>query len=192
VDQVLVTPDGRRLVTRGQEGDAHVWDARTGAHLRRVRATWQRGMALSPDGRFLVWPVADEKVQFKDPAQPSATHTGSRLRLYDLAADKFVDRFGGFEGDAWELFFTPDGRELVTVDRRDGGVGVWDFASGKVSRTFRAVREGEKANSHFAWGSVLSPDGKTLAVTYQPAGRGFFSPLSSGYGTWSRGRSGTN
>ena len=34
VDQVLVTRDGRRLVTRGQDGDAQLWDARTGEHLR--------------------------------------------------------------------------------------------------------------------------------------------------------------
>ena len=30
VAQVAVTADGTRLVTRGQDGDAHVWDARTG------------------------------------------------------------------------------------------------------------------------------------------------------------------
>ena len=46
----------------------------------------------------------------------NATHTGSRLRLYDLAGGKFVDRFGGFEGDAQEVAFAPDGRSLVTVD----------------------------------------------------------------------------
>ena len=51
------------------------------------------------------------------------------------------------------------------------------MATGKEQRSFRAVREGEKGNSHFAWGSVLSPDGKVLAVAYQPAGRGFFSPF---------------
>ena len=66
MDQVLVTSDGRKVVTRGQNGDAHVWDARTGAHVRAIKATWQRGVALSPDGRFLVWPAADEKVQFKE------------------------------------------------------------------------------------------------------------------------------
>lgn len=177
VDQVLVTPDGRRVITRGQDGDAHLWDARTGAHIRTLSATWQRNVALSPDGRFLVWPVADEKVKFKDPVQPNAIYTGSRLQLYDLVADKFVDRFPGFEGDAWELFFLPDGKTLLTVDRRDGAVRVWDVATGMEQRSFHVVREGEKARSHFAWGSVLSPDGRVLAVTYQPAGRGFFSPF---------------
>jgi RNA polymerase sigma factor (sigma-70 family) len=177
VDQVLVTRDVRRLFTRGQDGDAHIWDARTGDHLRTINATWQRGIALSPDGQFLVWPVEDEKVKFKDPAQPNSIHTGSRLRLYDITADKFIERFTGFEGDAQELFFNADGRTLVTVDHRDGMTRLWDFATGKEQQKFQVVRAGEKANNHFVWNAMLSPDGKTLAVTYQPAGRGFFSPF---------------
>jgi RNA polymerase sigma factor (sigma-70 family) len=178
VDQVLVSPDGRRLVTRGQDGDAHVWDARTGAHLRAINAAWQRGLGMSPDGRYLVWPVADETVKYKDPARPNQTHTGTRLRLYDPAADALVDRFGGSEGDPQELSFTADGRDLVTVDHRDGAVRVTDVATGKERRAFRVVREGERAHDYFVWGAVLAPDGKTLAVTYQPAGLGIFSPFA--------------
>ena len=132
---------------------------------------------MSPDGRFLVWPVADEKVKFKDPGQPNAIHTGSRLRLYDLEADKFIDRFPGFEGDAQELFFSPTGRRSsrsITATGRCGS-GTWRPArcsgpSGSCARTRR--------HNHFVWGAVLSPDGKTLAVTYQPAGRGIFSPFA--------------
>jgi hypothetical protein len=117
---VLVSPDGRRPVPRGQDGDGRLWDARTGARLRAVKATWQRGLGMSPDGRFLVWPVTDETVKYKDSARPNVTHTGSRLRLYDVAADAFVDRFGRSEGGPQGLSFTPDGRDLVTVDHRDG------------------------------------------------------------------------
>ena len=133
---------------------------------------WQRGLALSPDGRFLVWPAADEKVQFKDPDQPNAIHTGSRLQLFDLVAGKPVDRFGGFEGDAHDLFFTAAGQTLVTVDHRDAAVRFWDVATGKVERSFRA---GEKGPQNQVWHARLSPDGKVLAVTYQPSGRGIFA-----------------
>ncbi len=174
VGQIEVTPDGKRLITRGQDGDAHVWDAGTGAHLRRVDVTWQRGLALSPDGRFLVWPVADEKIRFKDENQPNAIYTGSRLKTFDLTEGKFVERFGGFEGDAHDLFFPAGGKTLVTVDHRDAGVRVWDAAKGTVERTFRA---GEPAAPHQVSRAALSPDGKTLAVTYQPSGRGFFAPF---------------
>src|SRR5262249_39835736 len=163
-------------VTRGQDGDAHIWDARTGALIRHVRATWQRGIALSPDGHYLVWPVADEKVQYRDPAQPNAIITGSRLRLYDLAANKFIDRFSGFNGDAQPLWLAPDGKSLITVDYRDAAVRVWDVAAGKEQRSFQVVPEAQKTSRYNVWRTALSPDGKMLAVTYQPGD----SPIAIG------------
>jgi RNA polymerase sigma factor (sigma-70 family) len=169
VEQILVTPDGTRVVTRGQNGDAHLWDAATAKHLRHVPAAWQRGLALSPDGKFLVWPVADESVKYADPAQPNAIHTGNRLKLYDLARDRFVERFPGFKGDAQVLAFAPDGKTLVTVDHGSSTVRVWDVAAGKELRSFRIARENEKTKSHYVWSASLSPDGATLAVTYQRA-----------------------
>jgi RNA polymerase sigma factor (sigma-70 family) len=175
VGQIEVSADGKRMVTRGQDGDSHVWDAATDEHLRRVDVGWQRGLALSPDGRFLVWPVTDEKVQFKDADQPSSIFTGNRLRMLDLTTGKFVERFGGFEGDAHDLFFTAGGETLVTVDHRDAMVRFWDVATGKVERSFRVA---EKARQHHVWHSRLSPDGKVMAVTYQPSGRGLFSPFA--------------
>jgi RNA polymerase sigma factor (sigma-70 family) len=169
VEQILVTPDGTRVLTRGQNGDAHVWDAATGQHLRHVPVAWQRGLTLSPDGGFLVWAVADESVKYTDPAQPNATYTGSRLKLYDLAADRFVERFAGFKGDAQELAFAPGGKTLVTVDHGNSTVRVWDVAAGKERRSFRVARENEKRKANHVWSASLAPDGATLAVTYQRA-----------------------
>jgi RNA polymerase sigma factor (sigma-70 family) len=169
VDQILVTPDGTRVVTRGQNGDAHLWDGMTGAHLRHIAATWQRGVALSPDGKFLTWPVADESVKYPDPAQKNMIHTGSRLKVYDLDADRFVERYPGFKGDAQALAFPPDGKTLVTVDYGHGVIRVWDVAAGKELRSFSILRENEKTRRNYVWSTSLSPDGATLAVTYQPA-----------------------
>jgi RNA polymerase sigma factor (sigma-70 family) len=177
VDQILVTPDGRRVLTRGQEGEAHLWDTRTGAHLRRIEVAWQCRMALSPDGRYLVWPVTDEGVRFTDPREPNTIYFGSRLRLYDLDAGRFVERFPGFKGNTHDLAFTPDGKSLLTVDRRDGAVRLWDVARGKERRSFRAVRD-EARQSYQVWHPALSPDGRTLAVTYQAEGRGAFSSFA--------------
>ncbi len=178
VAQILATPDGRHVVTRGQDGDAHLWDARTGAHLRHIRASWQRGLALSPDGRYLVWPVADAKLRYTDPGQPNTTLTGNRLRLYDLPAGRFVERFPGFKGGADDLAFTPDGKGLVTTDHRDGTVRLWDVATGKEQRAFRAVPPAEAHRPYHVRHSMLSPDGRSLAVAYQPTGRGFLSPFA--------------
>jgi RNA polymerase sigma factor (sigma-70 family) len=169
VDQVVATADGRRVITRDQAGQIHVWDATTGKHLRRLEAQYQGGMAVSPDGRLIAWSVEDPGVKFPDPDHPNWTHTGSRIRLYDLAADRPLDRFAGHAGDAHELAFTPDGRTLLSLDHRDAAVRVWDVASGKERRQFRAVRDSERTWSYPVRGAVLSPDGKTLAARYRRA-----------------------
>jgi WD40 repeat protein len=132
--------------------------------------TWQRGFALSPDGRFLVWPVADESIHFKDADQPNVTRTGSRLRMMDLTTGALVERFGGFEGDAHDLHFIAGGKTLVTTDRyrRGAGVRLWDVATGKLVRSFPAAGKPDER----VWRSRLSPDGKVLAVMYQRQTRG--------------------
>jgi WD40 repeat protein len=176
VEQIAVSAHGTRVVTRGTDGDAHVWDAADGRHLRYVKVAWQHGLAMSPDGRFLVWPVDDESIKFPDPASPGMIYSGARLRLYDVGADKLIDRFPAFKGDAHELTFTDGGRTLVTVDHRDGGVRVWNVEAGKEERFFQALREEEKKLPNSVWRSELSPDGKTLAVAYvlRRPGRGSF------------------
>ncbi|MBX9625048.1 MAG: hypothetical protein K2X82_14670, partial [Gemmataceae bacterium] len=173
VDQVAVTPDGRALLTRGQEGDAHLWDARTGRHEKRLPVAWQKGVALSPDGRRVVWAAEDERIKYTDPRQPNAIHTGSRLRVYDRETGQTADLGPGFEGEAFVIAFAPDGKSLVGLGR-DGTAWVLDAETGKVVRSFRAVGEDQQQQSWVAWRAGLSPDGKTLAVSYQPRQRGGF------------------
>jgi RNA polymerase sigma factor (sigma-70 family) len=172
VEQVLVTRDARRLITRHLGDDAQLWDATTGENLKVLKGTSQSAIALSPDSRYAVWPIRDEKIQFKDPRWPDSTFIGSRLRLYDITTDKFIERFerfGGYEEQAHELFFTPDGRTLLTVDHRDGTVRVWDFATGKEKRKFRVRCKDEAGIDYYVKKAVLSPDGKSLAVWYEAA-----------------------
>jgi RNA polymerase sigma factor (sigma-70 family) len=178
VDQVVVTPDGRRVITRDEASQAHVWDAATGKHLRRLGVSYTHGVALSPDGRFLAWSLDDPAVKFPDPERPTWIYDGGRTHLYDLAADRLVDRFPSYKGDAQDLAFTPDGRTLVGVDHRDGTVRLWDVAAGKEQRSFRALRDDEKKGSYRVWHAAVSPDGRTLAVAYQPAfTTGFFQAV---------------
>ncbi len=172
VDQIAVTADGKRIVGRGQDGDAHVWDARTGEHQQRVSVRWQRGLALSPDGRFLAWPVEDETVEFPSVDRPGTTRTGCRLRMMNLSTGDIDERFGSFEGDAHDVFFSPDGQSLVTAERygRGAAVRVWDVATGKLAHEFPAIWKPEGQ----VFRSRPSPDGKVLAVLYQGEMRGSF------------------
>jgi RNA polymerase sigma factor (sigma-70 family) len=162
VEQILVTPDGRRIVTRGQEGDAHVWDGVTGKHLRALQASWQRDVALSPDGRYLAWSVGSD---------------GVNLRLYDVVADRFVERFPAFKGGDQDLTFIAGDKTLVTIDRQDAMVRLWNVETGKEQRSFRAGTAAEKKQTNRIQRAVVSPDGTTLAVAY-PANTGGVERLS--------------
>lgn len=167
VDQILVSPDGSRVVTRGQNSDGYIWDGASGKLLRRIPVAYNHGLAISPDGRFLAWTLGDYNVQFKDPQEPLSTFYGSRIRLYDLAADKFVDRFPAFKGSAQDLAFTNDGKKLVTVDGHGGMVRTWDFEAAKEERSFPIVTDALKKRSYVIRRSQLSPDGKTVVVNYE-------------------------
>jgi RNA polymerase sigma factor (sigma-70 family) len=169
VEQVLVTPDGSRVITRDQDGYGHLWDSTSGKHLRRFSAAsgWQRGMALSPDGRFLAIPVDDSSASFVDPGNPRHGPYGARIRLYDIAADKYVDRFPAFKGTAQDLAFTEDGKTLVTSEGSGGMVRIWDVEAGKEERSFNILPEALKKQSYFVQRSQLSPDGKTVVAAYE-------------------------
>ncbi len=121
---------------------------------------------LSPDSRLLVWLVSDESVQFTDPQDPRSIYYGSRIRLYDIAADKFVDRFPAFKGGNQDLAFTTDGKKLVTADQHPGMVRIWDFAAAKEERSFPLTTDALKKKSYRVGRTRLFPDGKTVAVTY--------------------------
>lgn len=71
-------------------------------------------------------------------------------------------------------FFTPDGSQVITVSM-DKTVRVWDVASGETLRTYRLpIGPGDEGALHAA---ALSPDGKRLAVSGVPFGRGTLGML---------------
>ncbi len=168
VEQILVTSDGSRIITRGQEGDAHMWDGATGKHLRAVKVGRQRGMAVSPDGKNLVW-LVDDAVKSSTPQSLTITK-GARLRLYDMTADRFVERFSAFKGDAKDVAFAAAGKTLVTVDHPAGMVRLWNVETGKEKRSFQAIAEEDKNGENYRGvrQAALSPDGKTLATAHYP------------------------
>jgi RNA polymerase sigma factor (sigma-70 family) len=181
VGHILVTSDGRRIVTDGWSGDTHVWDGATGKHLRSLD-TSRAMLALSPDGRYLAWPVHED---IPDPQSPNQSVSGLRIRLFDLAANRFLEGFSTAKG--WheqDLMFTSGGKTLVTVDKTrvgydqsDGMVQLWNVPTGKEQNNFRVVSDVENKRPNVVpnavkqrfseiRGAAVSPDGTTLAVAY--------------------------
>jgi WD40 repeat protein/serine/threonine protein kinase len=137
VYSLAFSPDGSRLVGSFLVGAA-IWDGRTGekqfALPRNVPCynavftpTSERMVTLSPAGRIEFWSAAG-----KDPPALLGTH----LRAVLLAC-------------------LPDGRRLVSA-ARDGGLKLWDMATGRELFTVAGGR-------HSLLGLAVSPDGLLLA-----------------------------
>jgi RNA polymerase sigma factor (sigma-70 family) len=156
VGQILVSADGRSLFTTDQDGELHAWDAAGGKSPRRIAGGVDRGVAASPDGRFLAWASKEGR-------------GASQLWLYDVAGRRVIDRFGVWAVEDTATAFLPDGKAVLTLSHAGGPVafGLWDVESGKKGRSFKVEPDDLflSGSSVFTTRRVaLSPDGKTLAV----------------------------
>jgi RNA polymerase sigma factor (sigma-70 family) len=160
VEQIVVSADGRSLFTTDQDGGLHVWDAAGRKPPRRIAGGIERGVVASPDGRFLAWTEED-------------VSGGSRVRLYDVAGQRVIDRFPDFaEGGASVAAFLPDCKTLLTLghgdDDKSSTVRLWDVESGQKRRSFAVPLDAPPKTAGFPFHTTrraaLSPDGKTLAI----------------------------
>jgi WD40 repeat protein/serine/threonine protein kinase len=141
---VTWAPDGRTLVSCGNDGFVRLWEPETLA----LRAAWpahdgkEVNIALfsPPDGRGL--------------ATASDDHT---VRLWTLPEQTLrVPPLGGHGDEVGSMAFAPDGKTLA-ASGRDGVVRLWDVATGQ-------VRERLDLKAGLIHMLTFSPDGQTLAA----------------------------
>lgn len=196
------SPDGRFILTTGQsfrpfveaedgtwtesdeeEGGVQLWDAASGAFLRRFegRGSMAAIGRFSPDGRRIltsdsdgsarVWDAAtgaelrrfDIQMWSEGPAAFAAsgeravvTGIDGVVRLYSVDDGATLQAFGGECRGLDTLAFTPDGAGLVTGDR--GGVAhLWSFGDGVERRSFSGDAQPITALD-------VSPDGSRLVT----------------------------
>ena len=117
VNSVAISPDGRTLLTGGDDDLARLWDAANGMELRRFagHSGGVISVAFSPDGRFVL--------------------TGSwdnTARLWDAATGKELRRFEGHSQEVNSVAFSPDGRRVLTGSG-DNTARLWDAKIGRAS-----------------------------------------------------------
>jgi WD40 repeat protein len=135
------SPDAAILVVGYQDGQAALFDGRTGERRRswKAHASGIAAIAFAPDGGSVATASADDAAKLWD------ARTGDLLR-----------RMEGHGDDVAAIAFSPDGSFLVTGSR-DKTARIWDAKSGAVSTILRG--------HGFAVQTVaIAPDAKRIAT----------------------------
>ncbi len=121
---LAVSPDGRSVLGGGDDGDAVLWDATTGAEIRRfpgaeiLRASGVpkavRCVAFLPDGRRAVTGGDDRT-----------------LRLWDVKTGQELWSFRGHTGGVVGVAVSPDGRRMLSSAWDSPELRLWDVETGR-------------------------------------------------------------
>lgn len=142
VQRVDVSPDGRHIVSGGDDGMIRRWDLESGEPDGDplTGQTEKAGAAYVRDGRWIASSTMDGTVRIWD------ANTGAVVHVVKLRGD---DNLSGS--------LSPDGA-LFAAGHRDGTVHLWDLATGKEA--------GEPIRAHNGWVTAVafSPDGSRLVT----------------------------
>jgi WD40 repeat protein len=145
------SPDGRLVVTAGDDGKARIWDARTGDLVRELvgHSGGVRSAAFGLEGRRVI--TASEALMDKS------------VRIWDAETCAQLAILRTEEDRPTHACLSPDGRQAL-VGCWYGTVMLWDISSGK-------VRRWQAHPSHLS-SVAFSPDGmRILTASANPGAR---------------------
>lgn len=163
VRSVLVSGDGKTIVTGGDDGTARGWDATTGEE--KWRADFPYPVTLRRlDADTAVVSEGYGSMVIEKPLVTLSTGKVAELPG-DMAKGTIVS--GGF-GERREplVAVTPDGKTAVTLDRQAFALKLWDWPKGKLRSTLK-FDPPEKTRFGGVRGVAFTPDGKELVGTFE-------------------------
>ena len=126
VIDLVVTPDGKHLVSASNDKTVRVWEIETGKTVRTIRGEAAPGnwgvihsMKLSPDGR---WLAVGGYLHGTDRT------TASGVRIYEFASGRMTAFLKGHDNVVYALAFSPDGKRLISGSGDKTAI-VWDLTT---------------------------------------------------------------
>ncbi|MDT5121852.1 MAG: hypothetical protein QOC96_1334 [Acidobacteriota bacterium] len=154
INAAAFSPDGRLVVSGGDDPIAIMWEAATGRVIRRLvgHKSPVTAVAFSPDGRLILTGSGDSDETGETKEKPDNT-----ARLWDAATGKELRRFVGHTARIGVAEFSPDGQSVLTASD-DGSARLWSAVTGRVIRRF--VERGASAVKV----AQFSPDGRFVVT----------------------------
>lgn len=165
VATVLITPDGKTMISRGADGTIRRWDTADGKELGQFNEPKGTTSAVfAPDGKSAALASAD-----------------GTIRLVAVADGKELHSVKGHQNGTGALAFSPDSKVLASRGSADGTIRLFDAVKGGEIRQITLpganpagpggvvfIRGGYAGNNGMTL--VFSPDGNTLTTSISPFG----------------------
>lgn len=111
IHAVACSPDGKSLVSGGEDSMVFVWEVASRQHTGQFKGDASLSVAISPDGKRI---ASGERY--------------NKVRLLDSSA-KEVKTLEGHAMGVIAVAFSPDGKVLMSF-AKDGGIRLWDAGTG--------------------------------------------------------------
>ena len=154
IESVAFSRDGTKFIAGSWDGEARVWDVKSGKLLLSIPygALYVHAVAFSPDGKYIA--LAGSKVS-RGPTEKESVY----IRLFDAKSGNPVRDFTGHSDDVVSLSFSSDGRRLLTGSF-DKKAKLWDVETGRNLKSYFA-------HTWWVWSAAFSKDESQIVTASQ-------------------------
>ena len=156
---LAISPDGRWLVSGGQDSTLKIWDLKSGTLLRTLYGHNAKisSVAVSPDNRYI-----------------ASSADGGTARLWDVYGGHGMRDLGGHAKLISSVAFASGGNQVLTAST--DVIKIWETSTGKELRSVRIPEKDQGGRC------TLSADGRiyTIGGAVQAPKTGYFSAFTGG------------